>query len=144
MNAIEVLELQHHDIEELFEKLLSAATPEMKERLFLKLADSLAIHAAVEEHHFYPAAREGHVAASAEEEQEIKHVLEGLHDIQVGDEAFNAKMAALLAVVEHHVATEEQTLFPKVKAVLDGYALEELGEAMSAEQVELEEKSGLS
>jgi hemerythrin superfamily protein len=138
MNAIAVLELQHHDIEALFDQLLRAATPEMKEKLFVKLADSLAIHAAIEDHHFYPTLREERVAASIEEEQELKGVLDDLHDIEVADEAFNAKIAALLEVVEHHVATEEKNLFPKVKAVLDGKALEELGDAMSAEQVELE------
>jgi hemerythrin superfamily protein len=139
MNAIAVLELQHHDIEELFERLLSAATLETKRKLFAKLTDSLAIHAAIEEHHFYPTVREEHLPTSIEEELEIKSVLADLHDIEIGDEAFNAKMSALLEVVEHHVATEELNLFPKVKEALDGKALEDLGEAMSAEQAQLEE-----
>ena len=75
MNAIDLLESQHHDIEALFEKLLSAASREMKERFLLRLADSLAIHASIEEHHLFPAARQKRVPESIEEHLAIRRVL---------------------------------------------------------------------
>jgi hemerythrin superfamily protein len=140
MNALALLESQHHDIEALFDEILRAATLEMKKKLFIKLADSLAIHAAIEEHHFFPAARERRLLGSLEEELAIKSVLGDLLDVEVEDDTFDAKMAALFETVEHHVAAEEKKLFPKVKKVLDGTELEAIGDAMSAEQAELEEQ----
>jgi hemerythrin superfamily protein len=140
MNALALLESQHHDIEALFDEILRAATLDQKKKLFIKLADSLAIHAAIEEHHLFPAAREKRLLESLEEELAIKTVLGDLLDVEVEDAAFDAKMTALLETVEHHVAAEEKSLFPKVKKVLDGSQLEAIGDAMSAEQAELEEQ----
>jgi hemerythrin superfamily protein len=139
MNAIDLLESQHHEIEALFEKLLSAATREMKERFLLRLADSLAIHASIEEHHLFPATRQKRVPESLEEHLAIRRVLGDLLDVEVEDDTFDAKIEALLETVEHHVHAEEKNLFPKVKAVFDGLELDALGEDMSAEQAELEE-----
>jgi hemerythrin superfamily protein len=138
MNAIDLLESQHHDIEALFEKVLSAASREMKEKFLIRLADSLAIHASIEEHHLFPAARGKGVPESIEEHLAIRSVLGDLLDVEVEDDTFGAKMAALLETVEHHVQAEEKNLFPKVKAVFEGLELEALGEDMSTEQAELE------
>ena len=96
MNAIDLLESQHHEIEALFEKILHAATREMKEKFLIRLADSLAIHASIEEHHLFPATRQKGVPESLEEHLAIRHVLGDLLDVEVEDDTFNAKMAALL------------------------------------------------
>ena len=50
MNAIELLESQHRDVEKLFSKHENAKGASSKRQLFEKLADSLAAHAAIEEH----------------------------------------------------------------------------------------------
>jgi hemerythrin superfamily protein len=139
MNAIDLLKSQHHDIEALFEQVLSASTREMKERFLIRLADSLAIHASIEEHHLFPAAHGKQVTESIEEHLAIRSVLGDLMDAEVEDEAFNAKMAAVLETVEQHVHAEEENLFPKVKMAFDGLELEALGQAMGLEQAELEE-----
>src|ERR1051325_2975432 len=54
MNAIELLKSQHREVEELFSEIQNADDASEKEELFTKLADSLAIHARIEEHQFYP------------------------------------------------------------------------------------------
>jgi len=53
MDAIELLDAQHRDVERLFSQL-EGARGERKARLFRELADLLAIHATIEENHFYP------------------------------------------------------------------------------------------
>jgi hemerythrin superfamily protein len=144
MNAIKMLELQHREVANLFEKIEQARKADTKERYFIQLADSLAIHATIEEHHFYPAVREKRtediLLESLEEHLAIKRVLSDLLDVDIDDETFDAKLAVLKEEVEHHVEEEEKDLFPKVKKVLDEGQLEAIAQAMTAEQNELEEK----
>lgn len=144
MNAIDLLESQHREVANLFEKIEGARNRETKERAFVRLADGLAIHAAIEEHHFYPAVRakrtEDILLESLEEHLAIKRVLSDLLEVDTNDETFDAKLKVLKEEVEHHVEEEERELFPKVRKILDEGQLEALGQAMSAEHDELEEK----
>jgi hemerythrin superfamily protein len=144
MNAIELLKSQHREAEALFSKIEKARTVDKKEELFTKLADSLAVHASIEEHHFYPAVKakrtEDILLESLEEHLGIKRVLSDLLAIDPEDETFDAKVKVLKEQIEHHVEEEESDLFPKVAKILDADELEAIGQAMSAEQSELEEK----
>lgn len=142
MNAIDLLKSQHRDVEKLFSRMDSAKGQKSKQAIFGQLADSLAAHATIEEHHFYPAVRakrtEDILLESLEEHLGIKRVLADLLDISPGDETFDAKIKVLKEQVEHHVGEEEKDLFPKVKKLLDKDELELLGETMSAEFKTLE------
>jgi hemerythrin superfamily protein len=144
MNAIELLTSQHREVEELFASIEIAASPEQKEKLFEVLADKLAVHLAIEEHQFYPAAKakgtENMLFESLEEHLGIKRVLTDLLDSDEGDETFDAKLKVLKDQVNHHVEEEEQGLFPNVKKFLDETELNDLGKTMHKEQVTLEEK----
>lgn len=143
MNAIKLLKSQHREVEKLFSRLEKAKAPAKKE-LFAKLADSLAVHASIEEHHFYPAVKakrtEDILLESLEEHLSIKRVIADLLETDAGDETFDAKVKVLKEQVEHHVEEEEEDLFPKVSKLLDETELEAIGQEMSAEQAELEEK----
>lgn len=144
MNAIDMLKEQHREVADLFEKIEKAKSPEKKERYFIQVADALAIHATIEEHHFYPAVKakrtEDILLESLEEHLAIKRVLADLLDVDIEDETFDAKLKVLQEEVEHHVEEEETDLFPKVKKLLDKDQLESLAAAMQEEQKELEEK----
>ncbi|HEY2730727.1 MAG TPA: hemerythrin domain-containing protein [Polyangia bacterium] len=144
MNAIKLLESQHREVEKLFAKIKSADDVDEKETLFTTLADSLAVHATIEEHHFYPAVKANRtqdiLLESLEEHVAIKRVLSDLLDTEVEDETFDAKIKVLEETVAHHVEEEEGDLFPKVKKLFDAKRLEAIGQEMSAEQAELEEK----
>ena len=144
MNAVDLLLSQHREVEKLFSKIESAKSADKKAELFDEIADSLAIHATIEEHHFYPAVRQNRtediLLESLEEHLSIKRVLADLLDVSTDDETFDAKMKVLKEQVEHHVEEEEGDLFPKVRKLLDEDELEAIGQAMSAEQAELEEE----
>ncbi|HEX4405270.1 MAG TPA: hemerythrin domain-containing protein [Polyangia bacterium] len=141
---MELLKSQHRAVEGLFSKIDKARDTDKKEKLFTELADSLAIHAAIEEHHFYPAVKEKRtediLLESLEEHLGIKRILSDLLDTESDDETFDAKIKVLKEQVTHHVGEEEDDLFPKVKKLFDEAQLEAIGQAMSAEQAELEEK----
>ncbi len=126
----------------LFSKAEKAKSSAGKGELFDEIADKLAVHAAIEEHHFYPAVRakrtEDILLESLEEHLGIKRVIADLMDTDADDETFSAKLTVLQEQVEHHVKEEETDLFPKVKGLFDDEQLEAIGQEMSAEQAELE------
>jgi hemerythrin superfamily protein len=140
MDAIEMLEEQHRDVEDLFEELESADAAD-KQDLFDELADSLAVHALIEEMHFYPAVRAKRttdiVLESLEEHTIIKRLLAEMLRLDPRNESFEAKLAVLKEQVEHHVTEEEDNLFPKVRKVLDKKQLMALAEDMSVTQENL-------
>jgi hemerythrin superfamily protein len=134
MDAIEMLEEQHQDVEDLFDELASADFAD-KQDLFDELADQLAVHTSIEEIHFYPAVRarrtEDILLESLEEHLSIKRLLADLLQLDPRNEQFEPKVQALKALVEHHVKEEEDGLFPKVRKVLDHEQLVALAEDMS-------------
>jgi hemerythrin superfamily protein len=144
MSAIDLLEFQHREVEKLFQKFEKTSSGEEKISLFEEIADKLAIHAAIEEHHFYPAVKEKRtediLLESVEEHLTIKRTLADLLKLDVGDEHFDAKMTVLKEEVQHHVGEEEKDLFPKVKKLLSADELAALEQEMVAEQDELEEE----
>ena len=58
MKATKFLEQQHLEVEALFKQLDKAKAAGPRRMLFDKIADALAIHAAIEERHFYPAVQD--------------------------------------------------------------------------------------
>jgi len=144
MSAISLLESQHRAVEELFKQIEKATGSEKKMRLFEQIADKLAVHAAIEEHHFYPAVKakrtEDILLEAVEEHLTIKRTLADLLKLDIDDKSFDPKLKVLKEEVEHHVGEEEKDLFPKVRKILSAEELEALEQEMVAEQEELEEE----
>ena len=144
MSAIDLLESQHREVAKLFKQIEKTSSGEEKIRLFEEIADKLAIHAAIEEHHFYPAVKakrtEDILLEAVEEHLVIERTIADLLQLDVGDEHFDAKITVLKEEVEHHVGEEEKDLFPKVKKILSKEELDALEQEMIAEQAELEEE----
>jgi hemerythrin superfamily protein len=144
MNAIDLLESQHREVEELFQQLEDNEDDETAEQIFIQLADKLAMHAKIEELHFYPAVKaqrtEDILLESLEEHLAAKRVLADLLDMDASDETFEAKCKVLQELIEHHVEEEESELFPKVKKLFDEDQLVAIAQEMMATQAELEDK----
>jgi hemerythrin superfamily protein len=142
MDAITMLKKQHDEVDALFHEIEGAEDADEKERLFIQIADALAMHATIEEKIFYPAVRaertEDILLEALEEHLGIKRVLADLLGIESDDETFDAKIKVLQEQVEHHVKEEEDDLFPKVKRIFDKERLEELAAEMQAMTRELE------
>ena len=140
IDAVDLLEGQHREVEDLFEAL-EAARGGGKQKIFFEIADKLAVHATIEERDFYPAVKakrtEDILLESLEEHLGIKRVLADLLAIDVDDDTFDAKVKVLKEQVEHHVEEEEDDLFPKVKKLLDRDTLIAIAQQMTATQEEL-------
>ena len=141
MTAIQMLKKQHREVEALFRQLDKARTAATRGRVFEKIADALAVHATIEERHFYPGvkaqATEDLLMESVEEHLEIKRAIADLLELDADDETFEAKTNVLKEDVEHHVEEEEQELFPKVEELIDEETLVSIAEAMQETQAEL-------
>jgi hemerythrin superfamily protein len=141
VNAVDMLESQHREVEDLFAKLEKADRGERKQKLLTQIADKLAVHASIEEEAFYPAVKakrtEDILLESLEEHLGIKRVLSDLIDLDASDETFDAKAKVLQEQVEHHVGEEEDDLFPKVKKIFDEETLVAIAQQMALLQEEL-------
>jgi len=143
MNAIELLETQHHDVDDLFARLeKGGGSAKTRQKLFDDLADLLAIHASIEELHFYPAVKaaktEENVEHSLEEHLDIKRLLSMCMASSVGSEKFAARLRELKEEVQHHVKDERTELFPKVRRILNADQLEAIGQEMTSTMAELQ------
>ena len=143
MNAIDLLKQQHREVERLFKKIEKAG-PEEKEKLFDELADALAVHAAIEEQHFYPATKDARteelLQEAVEEHLSVKRIVADLLEMEPDDAQFDAKIKVLQEQVEHHVEDEEKELFPKVQKLHSKDELEDLGVLMEQTAEELKEQ----
>jgi len=144
MNAIEMLEKDHKEVSKLFSKFEKARGAAAKQDLVNQIGDALAIHATIEERHFYPAVREKRtediLLESLEEHLAIKRVIADLLRMSPDDESYDAKVTVLKEEVEHHVEEEEKDLFPKVKKIFDAEALDDLAEQMLETRTDLEDE----
>lgn len=130
MDALSLLKQQHREVEKLFRAAKKAEGRE-KERLFLQIADSLALHATIEEKLFYPTVlnekTEEELQEALQEHLQIKRLLVDMLDMEPDDERFAAKLTVLEEEVQHHVEEEEGEFFKEVQRDLPKEALEALG-----------------
>lgn len=136
MNAIKLLKRQHREVEALFKQLDKAKSARPRRKVFEQIADMLAVHATIEEKHFYPSvkrrATEEILLEAVEEHLGVKRVIADLLDLSADDPTFEAKAKVLKDLVEHHVEEEEETLFPKVAKLVEADELDAIGEEMAA------------
>ena len=142
MNAIDMLKQDHRMVEELFAEIEKAQDADVREQLFIELADALAVHAALEEQIFYQACKsedtEDTLLEALQEHLQAKRLLADLLDMDPADDVFMAKIAVLKEEIEHHVEEEENEVMPKARRLLGEDMLLALGNQMIVKRVELE------
>lgn len=135
MDAIDLLERQHREIERLFKKAESAKG-EAKAGFVAQIADKLAVHATIEEKIFYPGSigerTEEMLREAVEEHLAAKRICADLLECDVDDPQYDAKVSVLKEILQHHIEEEESQLFPRVKRAFGRDMLEEFGEEMQA------------
>jgi hemerythrin superfamily protein len=133
MKATDLLETQHREVEQLFERL--ARSEDDRIELLRELAGKLAAHMRIEEEIFYPRAREiteDKIHESLEEHTLAAFALKRLAEIDPWHESFAAKAKALKELVMHHVEEEENELFPRIEQAIGETELQQMGEDLEA------------
>lgn len=145
-DATHILEREHREVEDLFEKYENASGKDRKEQIAQKICRELKIHALIEEEIFYPALR-GKIEDDLLNEAYVEHdgakmlineIAEGGPD----EDFYDAKVTVLKEQIEHHVKEEEKerdNMFQQARAA--DVDLEELGEKMLARRQELEKQA---
>jgi hemerythrin superfamily protein len=130
VDAIEVLEADHREVEELFtraEGTVGAARAEVVR----KICAALTLHTEAEEQVLYPAMREAGlddlVDEAEEEHATVKDLVAALVGMDEASAAVDSVLGDLKANVEHHVHGEESEAFPRFCEAVDQTTLDELG-----------------
>lgn len=140
VDGIVMLEEDHRLIEQLFEEFESASGEANQRDVANAICIALKIHARLEEELFYPAAAKvlddpAMVMEAIVEHASAKDLIAQIETGAPGDLLYEARVKVLSEYVAHHVAEEEEELFPKCRASkLD---LDKLGAAMSMRKQEL-------
>ena len=125
----------------MFDKLEAAKSTGQRRQIFEAIADAMAVHATIEERHFYPAVKQKATVEmlleAVEEHLEIKRAIAELLLLDAGDKTFEAQVMMLKDEIEQHVEEEESELFPAVEELFDDEALEIMADAMEETQSEL-------
>lgn len=142
MDAIELLEGQHRQVDELFERFEEADDGERR-RIVGDVIRQLRIHTSIEEEIFYPAirdriaSRDDDLLEAYEEHHAVELLTDELDGMSPDDERFKAKATVVKELVQHHVEEEEEELFPEVRETLSQDELAELGDRLEARYQEL-------
>lgn len=136
MDALELLESQHDDVEGLIEEIENADEPDLKQQLFEELADNIAAHSKIEELLFYPAAMAEQTREllheSTEEHLAVKRVLADMVELDIEDPQWDAKLCVLKETIRHHARDEEEgELFPLVRKLMNKDELQALAGEMT-------------
>jgi hypothetical protein len=136
MKATKLLQDQHTEVDELFERIQEAGSAGEKRRFFEMLAHALVAHDTIEREIFYPACEKAMGMTKLLGEALVEHgVVEFClyeADEAQGDGSFDFKVKVLREIVEHHVEEEEDEFFPRAEKALGPELLEALGEEMEA------------
>jgi hemerythrin superfamily protein len=119
LNALEVLEQDHREVEEWFDEYEKLDDDDRKAELAEKICLALKVHAQLEEEFFYPQARQATkdnelIDESLVEHAVVKNLISEIEAMDVGDELYDAKIRVLGEMVKHHIEEEEEELFPEV------------------------------
>ncbi|WP_293676797.1 hemerythrin domain-containing protein [uncultured Phenylobacterium sp.] len=140
LDAIELLEADHRDVDADFSAFEQATTPAEKQQLADRICLALRVHAQIEEEIFYPAARDATGETDLLDEALVEHMgakslVAQIEAMAPGQPLYDAKVKVLGEQVRHHVGEEEGELFPKVREA--GLDLKALGGRMAARKAEL-------
>jgi hemerythrin superfamily protein len=137
MDALDLLKQDHQAVKSLFDQIDDAEDAKQRKKLFDQIDTELNIHAHIEETVFYPEMQKidelkEMVEEALEEHQEVKTLLEEMEALDPENEQFSASLEELMENVEHHVAEEEDEMFPKVREQCDQATLDRLGEQLES------------
>jgi hemerythrin superfamily protein len=136
-DVIEILSADHREVEAMFTELetlmgsRSGTEDELRKDLVDQATIELVRHAVAEEVAVYPAVKAKVSAEEAErakrEHAEAEETMKRLEGLDPNDEAFEDELRKLMSEIRAHVVEEEAEMFPRMRQVMSGDELVELG-----------------
>lgn len=141
MDAIDLLEKDHREVESMFAQFEAATDETQQAMLAEKICKALTVHTTIEEELFYPAAKEcldvedeNLIVDALQEHAEAKEMIAKIKTMNTGEE-LNQCMKELKAAIEHHVSDEEDDMFPELEE--KGMETTQLGVQMESRKQQL-------
>jgi hemerythrin superfamily protein len=133
---LELIVIDHRKVEQLFEEIDDAKSPEDISGCFQEIYTELILHAKAEEAVFYPALREHEetkrfVDEAVKEHKDAEKLLENLRDLSPSEPTFKTRLKALKDEVMYHVKEEEGEIFKAVRHCMSEADLNALADAFS-------------
>ena len=135
MDAVRMLEQDHHEIEMLLDQF-ERANDDERAKLIEPICREIEAHTRVEEEMFYPEVRvtlgqDGIelIDEARDEHERVTRQIREIRSIPEGDPARALRFALVIEDVRHHVDQEESEMFPLVRVNMEPQ-LGVLGEAM--------------
>jgi hemerythrin superfamily protein len=122
MNAFDLLEQDHREVEEWFDEYDELEDDDdRKSELVEKICLALKVHAQIEEEIFYLQARKATndndlLDESLVEHATVKNLIAEIEAMEAGDDLYDAKIRVLGEMVKHHIKEEEDELFPEMQS----------------------------
>ena len=132
------LQKEHGEVSALMKRVQASGDDfETRSSLFEKIRSELLSHAHAEQETFYDRLAEKPetidlVVEAKREHEELEAILDELSDLDAASEDWEERFEELVSETEHHVAEEENELFPKAKDVLTSDEVLQLDEAFKA------------
>jgi hemerythrin-like domain-containing protein len=143
VEAIELLTRQHREADALVARIKQGQGEE-RVRLLGDLAEMLTLHAALEEHYFYPLARraglEEEIDTSLEEHAEVKRLVSEILRAEQHSPQLDALVRRCEEHVRLHVGKEERSVFPAMRSRIAGEELASMGAEMQQAIEQLRQK----
>jgi hemerythrin superfamily protein len=120
IDALELLEQDHREVEELFDQFDELGDNTRKKgEIAGKICQALKVHTQIEEEIFYPRAREATkdddlIDEAVVEHAGVKHLIQEIEGMRAGEDLYDAKLRVLEEMVKRHVQEEEEELFPEL------------------------------
>src|SRR5690606_39222304 len=125
----------HRKVQKIFRDFESVEDTAQKQQMVIEACTELTAHAEVEEQHFYPFLRDADpekfddlLDEAKVEHASAKDLIAQLMQMSPEDDLYDAKFIVLGEYVNHHIAEEEDELFPEVAK--EKYDLRELEQPM--------------
>ncbi|MGH2773018.1 MAG: hemerythrin domain-containing protein [Actinomycetota bacterium] len=149
MNALDLLEKDHREVEKMLEELDKTTVRGIKTRQegLAKLKAELTVHETIEEEILYPALKENpkskEVALEGfEEHHVVDMVMAEIEATPVDDETWGAKFSVMKENITHHIEEEEGEMFKKARQIFSKVELEEMGSVMEERKESLQKLQG--
>lgn len=143
MGPIELLKMQHREVEALFPKIRAAEGAE-RVRLCAKLAEDLTVHANLEELIFYPEAKargiDHAVERSVHDHAEVKEQVALLLELKQNDPRLLETVARIEYLLAKHVEEEERVVFPQFEAREAPERMQTIHDAMTRAEDDLRQQ----
>lgn len=140
VDAITLLKADHQEVAALFVEFESAQGDATKRDIANAICVALKVHARLEEELFYPAAYAALDDKSLIDEAQVEHasakdLIAQIESGAPGEAFYDARVRVLGEYIDHHVAEEEEEIFPQCrKSKMD---LDELGALLAMRKQEL-------